>query len=268
MAQHPALPGDVGKGGLSAESGGRPGLAPAGPGSGALKVVICGEVSSGKSTLLNILLRSRVLPDNLGATRRPPVTVISGASGGTERRRRDAHLLTLVNTAEALREAGAIEIRTDLAHLDGVELTELPLTTAAALTSAQRATIGAADALIWVTIGPQAWRVTERKIMDELRQVRPSRGLIVISRADKLRPGGDREKIIARVRREAVGYFSEVLFLGAARQVLDQLKDSEDIWTATGGPELLVRILAWRDELRLPTAAKMADSPDAPTARA
>ena len=59
-----------------------------------------------------------------------------------------------------------------------------------------------------------------------------------------------------------------MLFLGAARQVLDQLKDSEDIWTATGGPELLVRILAWRDELRLPTAAKMADSPDTPMAKA
>ena len=250
MAQHPALPGDVGKGGLSAESGGRPGLAPAGPGSGALKVVICGEVSSGKSTLLNILLRSRVLPDNLGATRRPPVTVISGASGGTERRRRDAHLLTLVNTAEALREAGAIEIRTDLAHLDGVELIELPLTTAGALTPAQRATIGAADALIWVTIGSQAWRLSERKILDELREIRPSRALIVLSRADKLRPGGDREKIIERVRRESGAYFADVLCLGATRQLLERAAQCDAAWTETGGPDLVGRLLAWRDEVR------------------
>ncbi|NPD14379.1 hypothetical protein HOY34_04090 [Xinfangfangia sp. D13-10-4-6] len=213
-----------------------------------LQVVVCGEVSSGKSTLLNTLLLGRMLPDNLGAATRPGV-VVTGGGGEIGCWRQDEETLTPITDPEALRDAALIHVATDLPHLDGIELIEMPLTTAEAITAQDLETVRNADALIWVTIGSQAWRLTERRILDELHAVRPARGLIVISRADKLRNEVDRDKIIERVRCEAASYYPDVMFLGASRQALEAAASSDLAWAGIGGSDLALRLMAWREEV-------------------
>ncbi len=233
------------------------------PSAGPFRVVVCGEVSSGKSTLLNALLRARALPDNLGATTRPWVVLRGpdpGAQSGLSRtdpvmQRGDASGWHQVARPGDLRGAVGICIDTGQPHLAGIELTELPLTTAAAITPDQRHLIRDADALIWVTIAAQAWRLSERQILDALEDGRPARAIIVMSRGDKLRSDADLAKLQMRVTQETRGYFDEVLVLKASRVLLEEAGASDTAWQASGGRDLAGILQLW---------AALSDIPDVP----
>ncbi|CUH75571.1 hypothetical protein [Tropicibacter naphthalenivorans] len=179
------------------------------PAAAPLRVAICGEVRSGKSTVINALLRQSLLS---GVTHAPQV-VGHAADGGDG-------------------------LRLDAPHLRGIELIEVPLTKAEDLTDPQRALIKGADVWIWVTIASQAWRFTELTLVEQLAEQRPARGLLVVSRGDKLRRDADRAKIMDRMARETAGIFDGCHMLHGAGPQIAQAASDEAAWQATGGRAL------------------------------
>ena len=82
-----------------------------------LRIAVCGEVSSGKSTILNTLLRAPVLPDNIGRSSRPIIQVCHRAAPGAEVLRSDGtHARSdRVDDPEIFREADHIRLWSDRA---------------------------------------------------------------------------------------------------------------------------------------------------------
>ncbi len=239
-----------------------------------VRVAVCGEASAGKSTVLNALIGACTLPDNLGADTRANIRVGWRAEPGIDLGYPDGRKETLPwpSAPDALRGASDIQIWSDRPHLRGLELLEIPMTTAEALQEAEIEAVKSCDALIWVTIASQAWRLTEKKILDKLVDARPERCVIAISRGDKLRTKADRAKLIARVRRETATYFEDAVFVHGARRLLEGAPKSSAGWARTGGPELLGKIApalapdAAEAEVEVKTAAKTSKDEEAAAA--
>ncbi|UMA63642.1 hypothetical protein LVO79_11395 [Roseivivax marinus] len=209
-----------------------------------MTVVVCGEVRSGKSTVLDALARRR-LPKPLGAcdAADPAVAALRTVvrhrgRPGTALVQRDGRIVELsednATDAPDLEAVDHLLIWSDSPHLAGIELVELPLTTAEDLSEDDRAVLRAADAMIWVTIGSQAWRFTEKTILDVLGEDRPAHALLTVSRADKLRRAKDRDKLMDRLVRETGDYFDACHLLNGSGRNLDMSHDSDAAWSTTG----------------------------------
>lgn len=205
------------------------------------KVVVCGEVNSGKSTVLNAVLRGRLLPDNIGQTDRPLITARYRGQPGADVYFTDGRKETFDDTTspERLRGAERVRLWSDVPQIDGFEFIELPLTTAEDVTEDEVDVVRSADALIWVTIASQAWRLTEKSILARFGKALPERSLIVVSRADKLRNATDRDKLRGRVERETSDHFDACVFLNGANRTLDAATKTSDKWSKSGGVEIL-----------------------------
>jgi len=167
-----------------------------------VRIVICGEVNSGKSTVLNGLLRQNVLPDFFGAAVRPYILVTQGETakcgilrdGGEEEE---------VETFEGcdFSDSSMCMVVSDRDHLSGFEIVEVPYLNEKQIPDDMVDLISSADILIWTTIASQAWRLSEKTILDKLEN-RPKRSVLAVSRADKLRNDADRARMRERLARE------------------------------------------------------------------
>lgn len=213
------------------------------PQPGTTRIVICGEVASGKSTVLNCLLRERLLPDNLGAPVRPFVAARWAADRQVRSAFPDGSVVApAYGDHEALRGAERILLQSSARHLKPYEFLELPMSNADNLTDDHFELVRSADLMIWVTIASQAWRLTEQRILDELATVSPGRGLIALSRADKLRTHDDAIKLMERVANETEPYFDAAHFVCGTRELVEAAATSRQAWTDTGAPSIMARI--------------------------
>lgn len=237
-----------------------------------LRVALCGEVNSGKSTVLNALLRTRLLPDNIGCATRPVILATYRSQPGIEITHADG-TQSLVETdcdPALLRDATQLQLWSDRPHFEGLEIIEVPLTKAEELTEEQIELIGSCDLMIWVTIASQAWRLTEKTIVEQLGDARPPRAILAVTRADKLRAARDLERLRERVVRETVAYFQHCIFIHGARREIEQATQSDASWAQTGAAEMAQILAGQMEAVRLHgralPAAEQAPQPQEPAA--
>lgn len=203
-----------------------------------LRVVVAGEFKSGKSSVVNALLRQPILPMQSRQTSRPAFLVrhapegagkvlLHHGTGQTERADR-------LDDATDFGGAGLCEVLVSAPHLDGVELVELPFPCDGEVGAEALALMSGADLLIWVSIASQAWRLSEKSIVAQLPPMR-ARSVIVLSRADKLRSPGDWDRVEERVQREAGPFFGAVAFVQAARETIRLSGADPRAWVTSGG---------------------------------
>lgn len=206
-----------------------------------LRIAVCGEVSSGKSTVLNTILRENVLPDFFGV-QDPPVIRVRFTSTEAEARAvvtfEDGRTETHDDPSDILHEEGMSELVISCPeheHLHGIELLECPALRDGEVSEEAIERIAGCDVLVWVTIGSQAWRLSEKTILDDIGKRRPSVALLAVSRGDKFRSDSDRERVMERVERETQGYFSERILLHASPKILDASAEDDSVFAQSGG---------------------------------
>ncbi|MBF9036227.1 hypothetical protein HKCCE2091_18435 [Rhodobacterales bacterium HKCCE2091] len=209
-----------------------------------LRVAICGEFRSGKSALLNALFGSNLLRDNVGKDNRP--TVFAEWGERTEVEYFDVSGQTIA-TADAKDPNRACDIQTVQVMFDNpafskFEFFEIPFSNAENITSHQADLVRSSDILIWVTIGSQAWRLTEKSIFDALADIRPANCIIAVSRADKLRRQADRDKVRDRIARETGAYFQGIVFMSNSRRRIDGKGPKADVMVDTAADVILAEL--------------------------
>ena len=225
-----------------------------------IRIAVCGEVSAGKSTVLNALMRARTLPDNIGRTNRPVVVLghrpeAGGAIDYIDGRRHD---FSGQPDSAQFDEASTLRLWSEFGHLSGFEFVEIPMTKAEELTQEQIDLVASCDLLIWVTIASQAWRLTEKTILEHLKEVRPKNAILAVTRADKLRNTNDRTRLGERLFHETSQLFNECVFIHGAPSKLANAAKSEKQWDATGGSELMSMIAGISEGLRARKAEEAA----------
>jgi hypothetical protein len=218
-----------------------------------LRLAICGEANSGKSSLANLLGRIESLPTAAISNTRiptliyyahePQIWVVHGPPGRRARLRADPAALP--------RSIFRLEVGLPSPRLRRVEILDCP-----GLTGPEKIDLAshAVDVALWCTLSIQAWKESERVAWGQLPVRLRSCGLLVATHADLLSDDRDRDKLLSRLRRECGSMFRDVILV-ATVDALALAQDNEnvpapDTWRATGAGMLEAALSALLDDAR------------------
>lgn len=204
------------------------------------RIAIMGEFSAGKSTLCNLLLKARPLPEKVTATRLSPVWMTKGPG---------QHVRVTLDGEEEpvaledfdqvpVEETRYIRLYMEADLLDHCDLIDFPgISDPNMDAEVWERVLEEADAVIWLTHATQAWRQTEAAVWDTVDEEVQENSVLLITRFDKLLTEKDRARVLSRMQREAGLYFDKVYPIS----LLDALEAGDDFdkWQASGADAFL-----------------------------
>jgi hypothetical protein len=199
------------------------------------RIALLGEFSAGKSTLSNLLLGSRPLPEKVTATRLPPVWMAAGSQppyrvdiDGTE------DLISLSHLDEVgVESTRVIRLFFESDILDLCDLIDFPgISDPNMSTDVVDRMLSEVDAVLWCTHATQAWRQSEAALWAQIPEAVRRRSILLVTRFDKLTTERDQQRVLARVRHETKDQFAAIFPIALLR-ALNADKDFDE-WYASG----------------------------------
>ncbi|TFL20208.1 dynamin family protein [Jannaschia formosa] len=226
------------------------------------RLAIMGEFSAGKSTLSNLLLGSKPLPEKVTATRLSPVWLSHGQAAPV------AHFVDQDRAPEKVTGFEGLDVNavryvsmsiqsTILEHCD---LIDFPGISDPNMDSeVWERMLPEVDIVLWCTHATQAWRQSEDAAWALVPEDVQARSMLLVTRFDKLTTDRDRRRVMARLDAETEGLFAGVYPLS----LLDALTAAEDGdpegWEASGArrfsEDLHVALAALDPSVPTPSAA-------------
>jgi hypothetical protein len=219
------------------------------------RIALMGEFSAGKSTLSNLLLGSRPLPEKVTATRLSPVWMAAGSQppyridvDGTE------ELISLSHLEEiGVEDTRVIRLFFESDILDVCDLIDFPGISDPNMSSdVVDRMLSEVDAVLWCTHATQAWRQSEAAVWAQMPEAVRKRSILLITRFDKLTTDRDRNRVLARVKHETKGQFGAT-FPVALLQALNA-GDDFDAWDASGAGAFTEHLIDMVQELTIAVA--------------
>ena len=221
------------------------------------RIALMGEFSAGKSTLSNLLLGSRPLPEKVTATRLSPVWMASGTQppyridvDGTE------ELVSIDHLEEIpVEETRVIRLFFESDILDVCDLIDFPgISDPNMSTDVVERMLEEIDAVLWCTHATQAWRQSEQAVWDQMPDAVKQRSILLITRFDKLTNERDRGRVLKRVLHETKGQFGGTFPIS----LLQALRAGDDYekWDASGAGAFSDHLIEMIQELTLAVADK------------
>lgn len=226
-------------------------------------LVVCGEISSGKSSVINLLLRKNIVPSFFGQLERPMIVVRHGEqpSAVVHYLNGEAKTFDSIEDCTDLSNADLCEFYVNAPHIAGLELIEAPFNHNGEVSDDTLTLMRAADMLIWVTIGSQAWRLTERTIVAQLPKSQRENSILVVSRGDKFKSPVEIEKIETRLKAEASEFFGDIMFMHASKRLIESSSHSDDSWKKAKGDTLSELVTQYAQRLGAETHGDATDEP-------
>ncbi len=202
------------------------------------RIALMGEFSAGKSTLSNLLLGSRPLPEKVTATRLSPVWISHGSDtpyrvdvdGSTEP--------VSLDRLEGIpvEETRFIRLFIEAEILDLIDLIDFPgISDPNMESTVWERMLPEIDAVIWCTHATQAWRQSEAAVWDTIPDAVRENSILLITRYDKLTTDTDRRRVFKRVRRETKDMFGGTFPISLLQAL--EAGDDYDKWDGSGaGP--------------------------------
>jgi hypothetical protein len=202
------------------------------------RIALMGEFSAGKSTLSNLLMGVRPLPEKVTATRLPPVWITLGTddpfSVGVDGSQAPVSIENLEDVS--VEDTRYISLSIDADILEVCDLIDFPGISDPNMSSAVwERMLPEIDAVIWCTHATQAWRQSEAAVWDSMPGTIRENSILLITRYDKLTNERDRFRVFKRVTRETKDQFGGTFPVS----LLQAIKAGEDyeLWDASGaGP--------------------------------
>jgi hypothetical protein len=211
-----------------------------------LRLAICGEVNSGKSSLANLLGRIESLPTAAISNTRiptllyyadePEIWAVPQTPGRRVRLRADGKTLP--------QSVFRLEVGLPSPGLRAAQILDLP-----GLADPMHVDLAvhAVDAALWCTVSTQAWKESERLAWSQFPARLHSCGLLVATHADLVANARDSEKLSTRLRGECGGLFRDVIMVSTVNALALMRRDElapKAAWQASGADALDVALSA------------------------
>ncbi|MFQ6549514.1 dynamin family protein [Aestuariibius sp. 2305UL40-4] len=233
-----------------------------GDGSGAARkprIALMGEFSAGKSTLSNLLLGARPLPEKVTATRLSPVWLAKG-DDPAYRETTDGSLEHVsLDHLEGIpvEETRVIRIFLEADILDVCDLIDFPGISDPNMSSdVWQRMLSEVDAVLWCTHATQAWRQSEAGVWSGIPEEVRKRSLLLVTRFDKLTTDRDRKRVLSRVMRETEGLFAHTFPISLTQALAAGEDDAK--WEASGAAAFADHLI----EMVVELAAFIEDKPE------
>ncbi|MBM7067980.1 dynamin family protein [Actibacterium sp. 188UL27-1] len=199
------------------------------------RIALMGEFSAGKSTLSNLLLGARPLPEKVTATRLSPVWMSHGTAA--------AHRVSLDGEIEEIKlhrieevpveETKVIRVFLDADILEVCDLIDFPGISDPNMSSeVWQRVVGEVDAVLWCTHATQAWRQSEAAVWDDMPEAVRENSVLLITRWDKLTTEKDQSRVRRRIEKETRGLFGATFPISLTRALA--AGDDYDKWVSSG----------------------------------
>lgn len=227
------------------------------------RIAIMGEFSAGKSTLCNLLMRTRALPERVTATRLAPVWMTRGP-GQNIRMTTDGQAEPIdIDMLDTVPFEGTRYLRLHLEadileHCDFIDFPGISDPNMDA--EVWESVLTEADAVLWLTHATQAWRQSEAAVWDTVPEEVRQLSLLLVTRFDKLTTDTDRARVLTRLERETAGLFHRVLPVSLSDALA--AGDDYEAWTASGAAEMMDQLLEVISTVSLRTAASAKTEPE------
>ena len=237
------------------------------------RIALMGEFSAGKSTLSNLLMGVRPLPEKVTATRLSPVWITYGNAAPYRVGIDDSvEPIEIANLEKVpVEETRYVHLSIEADILEVCDLIDFPGISDPNMSSrVWERMLPEVDAVIWCTHANQAWRQSEAAVWETMPEAVRENSILLITRYDKLTTERDRLRVFKRVTRETQGMFGGTFPIS----LLQAIRAGEDyeLWDASGaGPftehlidtiERLTRLTA-RSEMPLYNFERTGDVPEA-----
>ena len=204
------------------------------------RIAIMGEFSAGKSTLCNLLLKAKPLPEKVTATRLSPVWMTKGP--GHHCRVTIDGEKELIGLDELndipVEETRYIQLFLDADILEHCDFIDFPgISDPNMDAEVWERVLVEADAVIWLTHATQAWRQTEAAVWETVPEKVRKNSVLLITRFDKLVTELDRRRVVGRVTKEAGPDFDAVFPISLI-EALEGMNDY-DRWQASGAEDFM-----------------------------
>ncbi|MEL7131150.1 MAG: dynamin family protein [Pseudomonadota bacterium] len=228
------------------------------------RIAIMGEFSAGKSTLCNLLMRTRALPERVTATRLAPVWITKGPGQDVRVTHQGEEIPVDINTLDTISFEGTryIRLHLDADILDHCDFIDFPgISDPNMDAEVWEDVLTEADAVIWLTHATQAWRQSEAAVWDTVPEAVRDMSVLLVSRFDKLTSDQDRARVLSRLDRETQGLFNCIFPIA----LIDAVAAGEDYdaWTESGAAAFMDHLVDLIGSLE-PRAA-VASDPDRAT---
>jgi hypothetical protein len=197
-----------------------------------------GEFSAGKSTLSNLLLEARALPEKVTATRLSPVWITYGnkpayredMDGTTEpiSLSRLQHIPVLDTRAIHVAMPSEILRICDIIDMPGISDPNMS-------PEVWQRVLPEVDAILWCTHATQAWRQSEAAVWDTIPDEIRQKSLLVVTRFDKLKTESDRRRVLRRVENETRGKFRAIFPIALIEALAS--RDVPEKWQTSGADD-------------------------------
>ncbi len=214
------------------------------------RIALMGEFSAGKSTLSNLLLGARPLPEKVTATRLSPVWMSFGTDApyrvdvdGTEEQIEISDLGNI-----PVEETRVVRLFFEADILNVCDLIDFPGISDPNMSSdVWQRMLEEIDVVLWCTHATQAWRQSEAAVWNDMPAAVRANSILLITRFDKLKTERDRTRVLKRLAKETKGLFGATFPIS----LTDALAAGEDYeaFEESGGIDFLQHFLGMIDEL-------------------
>lgn len=199
-------------------------------------VVVAGEFCTGKSSLINLLLRQRVLQPSVGLQTQMLTRLRHGSTMILNACRRDGAVQQVqgIEQAAAMPDVAKVELQVPFNNFPGVEIQELPAPSDGTFADVCGQAAASAEIMLWCTIGSQPWRLSEKDCISKLGRRPDQTTILCVMRDDLIRSDSDRGKINRRLQTEARPFFSDIIFIDASTKSFQSSLTDVDAWHNCG----------------------------------
>lgn len=210
-----------------------------------LRVAVCGEINSGKSSLANLLAGIESLPTAILSNTRIPTLLYYAAEPEIWTVQRNGKRARLRSDRGLPRgdQIFRIEVGLPSQRLQSVEIVDLPgLVDPRSGLPEIDLIAHHVDAAIWCTMSTQAWKESERTAWSMLPPRLGDRGILVATHRDLLHNARDQEKLLGRLYQEVGTSFAGIVLVSTAEALAVMGKDRSGPaggeWLASGAAAL------------------------------